>query len=81
MEQHIIESFSPAKINDPITDSDGKLVKAGMFVRTSYGIPPIKLRGEVVRQNGRLWVLTPGHKPERCSLVKFKEYLGEFWID
>ena len=62
-----------------ITDSDGTPIKAGDFIQSSYGIPPARIRGELFRKNGRLWVRSPGHCPEECSLRRFKEYLGEFW--
>ena len=60
-------------------DSDNNTVKAGDTIVSSYGIPPVKIEGKIIRRNGRLWVLTPGHSPSECSLARFKEYLGEFW--
>lgn len=62
-----------------VKDSDGNLVKEGDRVFSSYGIPPLRIEGEVVDRGGVLWVLTPGHSPPEITLKRFKEYLGPFW--
>jgi hypothetical protein len=60
-------------------DSDGVTVREGDYIHSSYGIPPIKIIGEIAVVDGALWVLTPGHEPTSCTLALFKEHLGEFW--
>lgn len=60
-------------------DDDGQPVTVGNFINSTYGIPPVRIRGELVIKNKQLWVLTPGHSPAECSLAKFKKCLGPFW--
>lgn len=60
-------------------DDDGTRIRAGMHLRSSYGIPPVRIVGEVVYRGTRLWVLTPGHNPPEISLAQFMECLGNVW--
>lgn len=64
-----------------IRDSDGDEVTAGCYVRFSYGIPPTSVLGDVIERNGRLIVLTPGHRPEECPVSTLKKHVGVFWIE
>lgn len=64
-----------------IKDADGRPVKVGDRLRSSYGIPPRTIVGKVVKRNGRLIVLTPGHNPAELPLREFAEALGQFWTD
>ena len=63
-----------------IRDEDGKAVRVGDRLLSSYGIPPVKITGEVVKRRGRLMVLTPGHNPSEITLREFVKALGTFWI-
>lgn len=60
-------------------DSDGQMVGAGDRIFSSYGIPSLRIEGEIVDRDGVLWVLTPNANPKFCTLSEFKEALGEFW--
>lgn len=61
-------------------DSDGKRIRSGMHLVSSYGIPPVRIVGEVALRGRRLWVLTPGHNPSETSLQEFLDCLGDCWI-
>jgi hypothetical protein len=61
-------------------DRYGKQVKPGDILESSYGIPPVKIIGNVIHRGDELWVLTPGHSPAECKLTAFKRHLGEFEI-
>ena len=60
-------------------DYDGLKVTEGDKISFSYGIPPVSVVAPIVRKNGVLTVLTPGHNPNSCPLSKLKEYVGQFW--
>lgn len=62
-------------------DSDMMQIRAGNWIRFSYGIPPRVVRAEVVERNGRLIALTPGHTPDECDLRALRIAVGEFWRD
>ncbi len=62
-----------------IRDDDGAIVKVGDRINFSYGIPGVRVEGDLVEEQGVLSVLTPGHKPERCELSKLRGYVGHFW--
>jgi len=62
-----------------IKDSDGTVIKAGDKVCFSFGTPSVSVCGEVIKENGHLVVLTPGHTPSRCKLLLLKEYVGDFY--
>lgn len=63
-----------------IRDEDGRAVRIGDKLISSYGIPPREIIGTVVKRRGRLTVLTPGHNPAEVSLREFVEALPSFWI-
>jgi hypothetical protein len=63
----------------PYHDDDGIRIKQGMWVSFTYGIPPVCVAGEVVRQGNLLVVLTPGHNPPQCRLSELRECVGEFY--
>jgi hypothetical protein len=65
----------------PIKDEDGIEVKEGDFIRFAYGIPPVVVRAEVISRDGKLIALTPGHKPDECSLRQLRKHVGDFNID
>jgi len=56
-----------------------KEIKAGDTISFSYGIPPIHVRAKVVDIDGTLWVLTPGHNPDKCRLDLLPEYVGAIY--
>lgn len=60
-------------------DDDGRIVRAGHHVHTSYGIPPVRIEAKVVEMGGKLWALTPDHKPSKCTLANLRKYCGSFW--
>ena len=60
-------------------DRYGKKVKVGDQLESAYGIPGRKIIGTVTLIDGKLWVLTPGHNPDKCKLTAFKRYF-EFEI-
>ena len=63
-----------------IKDADGKWVRAGCTIMFSYGIPPVRVEGEVIREGSKLIVLTPGHNPEASPLRELREHVVEFWV-
>lgn len=63
----------------PIKDSNGEEIREFDWVHFSYGIPPVGVTGEVIKDGGKYWVLTPGHFPDRCLLHRLKEYVGDFY--
>jgi hypothetical protein len=63
-----------------IKDSDGRRVRVGDTVTFTCGIPPIRVRGTVVKKGKRLWVLTPGHNPEQSLLGDLMDYVGDFYV-
>lgn len=64
----------------PYHDDDGKRVTQGDWVSFTYGIPPVYVKAEVVRQGNLLIVLTPNHKPEQCRLSELRECVGSFYL-
>ncbi len=64
----------------PLRDSDGKRVRAGQTIAFSYGIPPVYVRGPVVRRGNRLTVITEGHNPSECPVSDLMDCVGDFWI-
>lgn len=63
-----------------ILDSDGNKVVAGDEIYFSYGIPPLRAVGIVTVIKGELWVLTPGHNPNKCRMSELREYVEHFWL-
>ncbi len=63
----------------PYHDDDGIRIKERMWVSFTYGIPPVYVRGQVVRQNNLLIVLTPGHNPDHCRLSELRDFVGSFY--
>lgn len=59
-----------------LRDDAGNKVGAGDKVSFNYGIPPVYVVGSVVKKNGRLVVLTPGHTPPECKLRSLRSYVG-----
>lgn len=64
-----------------IRDDDGVEVREGDVIHFSYGIPPVGVRATVIRREGELIVLTPGHNPPECPLRIFRESAGNFWVE
>jgi len=64
-----------------IKDSNDELICEGDIIEFSYGIPPRRVRGEVVFRGGAFEVLTPGHNPEFVLLRDLKYYVGEMYIE
>jgi hypothetical protein len=62
-----------------IKDDDGARVRHGDVIVFSYGIPPIRVYGSVVYEQGDLWVLTPGHTPERERMSRLRKFVGTFY--
>lgn len=50
-------------------DRNGDYISEGDRLIGSYGIPPITVNGNVIRENKRLWFKAKGnHKPKYCRL-------------
>lgn len=64
-----------------IRDSNGELVREGDVVTFSFGIPPKGVRAEVIRRDGKLIALTPGHNPKECALDELKGHVGSFYLE
>jgi hypothetical protein len=62
-----------------ILDDDGVRVRHGDVIVFSYGIPPIRVYGSVVFEQEDLWVLTPGHTPERERMSQLRKSVGTFY--
>lgn len=60
-------------------DDDGYEVRAGSKIQFSYGIPPVKVVGEVVEVGGKLVVKTPGHTPPECNIRSLRRYVGSWY--
>lgn len=67
------------KRRSDFVDDDGKQVYEGDFLKTSFGIPPVPVLGEVYMNKG-VFMVRDDSATSDCTLVKFKEYLGQFWI-
>jgi len=63
----------------PYHDDDGVRIKQGMWVSFCYGIPPVHVCAEVVRQGNVLVVPTPGHSPDQCRLSELRDFVGGFY--
>lgn len=59
-----------------LRDDDGNWTTAGDTVLFSYGIPPVAVYAKIVKRNGRLIALTPGHNPTKSSLRSLRQYVG-----
>ena len=62
-----------------ILDDDGESVKNGDTIVFCYGIPPVRVTGPIVVRKGTLWVLTPGHNPDRCLMSELRGHVGNFY--
>jgi len=62
-----------------ILDDDGETVRNGDVILFSYGIPPVRVFGSVVLLKRELWVLTPGHNPDRCRMAELRDHVGAFY--
>jgi hypothetical protein len=78
-----IETTKPSRSDAPTCsaffDDDDEPVREGDTIQFAYGIPPVSVIAKVVSVGGKLWVLTPGHNPEKCLLCKIREYTGGFY--
>lgn len=64
----------------PYHDDDGVRIKERDWVSFCYGIPPVHVKAEVVRDKKYvLTVLTPGHNPEACRLSELRDCVGSFY--
>lgn len=63
----------------PITDDDGKVIRAGNTIHFGYGIPPVAVRAKVIERNGKMIALTPGHKPAECEVFYIKKWFN-VWV-
>lgn len=62
-------------------DSDGNDIYLGDTLRSSFGIPPVAIKGKVVHENGEYVVKTPKANPKQCTLDEFFIYVGDVWVD
>jgi len=62
-----------------ILDDDDQRVSDGDEIHFSYGIPPVRVDGIVVTIKRELWVLTPGHNPNRCKMEDLRDFVGNFY--
>ena len=61
-----------------ITDRYDNVVRAGDYITFSFGIPPLKVKGNVVVKDNELVVLTPSVTPAECYLKDLESYVGDF---
>lgn len=73
------EDSSPAPGSPEFFDGDDEPVGEGDTISFTYGIPPVRVVGPVVRIRGELWVETPGHHPDRCKMSELREAVGDFY--
>ncbi len=64
-----------------IKDDDGIEVREGDIIHFGYGIPPVGVKAPVISRDGKLIVLTKGHKPSECSLSTLRKHVGNFWVE
>lgn len=58
-------------------DSNGRSIKVGDILVSSYGIPPKRIEGEVIKTNDDgFWIYAKGHRPEYARPRVFKKHLG-----
>ena len=62
-----------------VTDISGNTISTGDTIYFAYGIPGVGVHASVVDIKGVLWVLTPGHKPEKIKLSELEKHVGQFW--
>lgn len=62
-------------------DSDGADIYMGDTLRSSFGIPPVAIKGKVGHESGEYIVKTPTSDPKQCTLDEFFEHLGDAWVD
>jgi len=60
-------------------DDDGKLTADGHEIYFSYGIPSLYVTAPIVERDGKLFALTPDHKPKKCRLDKLRSYVGAWY--
>ena len=68
-------------MNRPIRDDDGIAVKAGDVIHFAYGIPPVRVKAAVIDRDGKLIVITVGHKPPECPLATLRKHVENFWVE
>ena len=59
-----------------IQDSEGQDIYEGDILRSSYGIPPVKVLAPVVFMRGGFYAMTPNHNPKESLLSDFIYHLG-----
>lgn len=74
-----LKALARTGLMNAVIDDDGETVMVGDRISFSYGIPPVKVVGEVAFLGGELHVMTPGHKPDRCKMEDLREYVGCFY--
>ena len=80
-EVHPYEVDNPP-MDDPglvFADDDGEPVRAEDSIFFICGLPPAPVTGLVVYEKGDLWVLTPGHNPDRCKLSEIRQHIGAYY--
>ncbi len=63
-------------------DSNGEIVRAGDTIESSYGIPPVRVRGVIYldEKRHRLLVRTDHETMKDVYLADFKRWLGDFYL-
>ena len=64
-----------------IKDDDGVEVREGDMIHFAYGIPPVGVIAPIICRDGKLIVITKGHKPEECPLASLRKHVSNFWIE
>ena len=61
-------------------DDDGKPIREGDKIKSSFGIPTIQIIADVVIEDGVFMAINPTAYPKRISLEDFIKHLGQVWI-
>ncbi len=59
-------------------DSDGRPLKLGDKIVFSFGIPPTQVIGPIEEIDGKVYVMTKEHKPDKCLLSELEKHVGHF---
>jgi hypothetical protein len=62
-------------------DSDGIQISVGDTLHSSFGIPPIAIKGLVVESGKDYIVKTPKSNPKQSTLDDFICSLGDVWVE
>ena len=61
------------------TDDEGEWVYAGDTISFSYGIPPVRVKAQIMNRSGTLWVLPDNRRYAECPLRALRGYVGAWW--